>query len=347
LKAKRREPLRVATASRAREFACRPVTEGRDAFVVKHPDLKRYIKHGTLTQLAVFEAVARLGSFTRAGEELHMAQPTVSVQVKKLATTVGLPLFEQTGRKITLTEAGRELYALCQSIFDRIMEVEGRLAGLRTRSGARLRIAVSTTGKYFAPRLIGKFWEAHPGVEVSLSVMNRQLLLHRLESELDDLYVLSDPPAVLGAVAHTLMPNPLYVYARDDHPLAQRRGVSLAEVVREPLLLREPGSGTRLACEEIFAAHGVQPEARLELDSNEAIKQSIVAGLGVAILSRHAVGLETRRGHLVQLDVEGFPVMRHWYLVHAESRPLAPMAQRFVEHALRPDVVHEIAEPAE
>ncbi len=315
--------------------------------MVKHPHLRRYIKHGTLTQLAVFEAVARLGSFTRAGEELHIAQPTVSVQVKKLAATIGLALFEQSRRKITLTEAGRELYALCQDIFDRIQQVEGRLAGLRTRSGAKLRIAVSTTGKYFAPRLIGKFWEAHPGVEVSLSVMNRQNLLHRLEADLDDIYVLSDPPEALSAVVHALMPNPLYVYARDDHPLARRRNVSFAEVAREPLLLREPGSGTRLACEEIFATYRVQPQARLELDSNEAIKQSIVAGLGVAILSRHAVGSETRRGHLVQLDVEGFPVMRRWYLVHPETRPLAPGAQLFVEHALRPEVVQEIAEPAE
>lgn len=314
---------------------------------MRHPNLRRYIKHGTLHQLAVFEAVARLGSFTRAGQELHMAQPTVSVQVKKLAATVGLALFEQSGRKVRLTEAGRELYALCQDIFDRILEVEGRLASLRTRSGAKLRIAVSTTGKYFAPRLIGKFWEAHPGVEVSLSVMSRQHLLHRLEAELDDLYVMSDPPEALAAVVHTLMPNPLYVYARDDHPLAGRRGLALADLAREPLLLREPGSGTRIACDDIFARNGMMPSARLELDSNEAIKQAIVAGLGIAILSRHAVALETRKGHVVQLDVQGFPVVRHWYLVHPETRPLAPGAQLFVEHALRPDVVHEIAEPIE
>jgi DNA-binding transcriptional LysR family regulator len=311
--------------------------------VVRHPHLRRYIKHGTLTQLAVFEAVARLGSFTRAGEELHMAQPTVSVQVKKLAETVGLPLFEHIGRKIRLTEAGRELYALCQDIFDRILDVEGRLASLRTRSGAKLRIAVSTTGKYFAPRLIGKFWEAHPGVEVSLAVMSRPNLLHRLEAELDDLYVLSDPPEALAAVVHTLMPNPLFVYARDDHPLAGSRRLAFADLAREPFLLREPGSGTRIACDAIFAQHSIAPVVRLELDSNEAIKQSIAAGLGIAILSRHAMAPEPRKGNVVQLDVDGFPVMRHWYLVHPETRPLAPGAKLFVEHALRPEVVHEIA----
>lgn len=315
--------------------------------MVRHPHLRRYIRHGTLTQLAVFEAVARLGSFTRAGEELHMAQPTVSVQVKKLSATVGLALFEQSGRKIRLTEAGRELYALCQDIFDRILDVEGRLASLRTRTGAKLRIAVSTTGKYFAPRLIGKFWESHPGVEVSLSVMSRQNLLHRLEAELDDLYVLSDPPEGLAAVVRTLMPNPLYVYARDDHPLAKRAGLSFADIAREPFLLREPGSGTRIACDAIFARHGTEPTVRLELDSNEAIKQSIAAGLGIAILSRHAIAPDTRKGRIAQLDVEGFPVVGHWYLAHSATRPLAPGAELFVEHALRPEIVHEIAAPIE
>lgn len=311
---------------------------------MRHPHLRRYIKHGTLTQLSVFEAVARLGSFTRAGEELHMAQPTVSVQIKKLGETIGLPLFEQTGRKIRMTDAGRELYAACQDIFQKIVDVETRLAGMRSRTGERVRLAVTTTGKYFAPRLVGRFCEAHPGVEVSLAVLNRQALLNRLEADVDDFYVFSSPPEDSDVEVHPLLPNPLYVYARDDHPLAGRLGVPFADVATQPFLMREPGSGTRAVAEAAFAAHGLAPKVKMELESNEAIKQAILGGLGVSILSRHTMAPETRRGHIAALDVEGFPVEREWFLVRLAARPLSEPARRFLEYACRPEVLAELNE---
>jgi DNA-binding transcriptional LysR family regulator len=306
--------------------------------------LRRYIKHGTLTQLSVFEAVARLGSFTRAAEELHMAQPTVSVQMKKLSETIGLPLFEQVGRRTRLTEAGREVYAACQDIFQKIVDVEGRLAGMRARPAERVRLAVTTTGKYFAPRLVGRFCAAHPGIEVSLAVLNRQALLHRLDADVDDLYVFSSPPEEGGVEVHRLMPNPLFVYARDDHPLAGRSGIPFSEVANQPFLMREPGSGTRAVAEAAFAAHGLAPIVRMELESNEAIKQAIVGGLGVSILSRHTMAPETRRGRIAALDVEGFPVEREWFLVRLSARPLSQPAKLLIDYALRSDVLSELAE---
>ena len=308
---------------------------------MKHRNLRRYFRHGTLTQLSVFEAVARLSSFTRAAEELHMAQPTVSVQIKKLAETVGLPLFEIVGKRVQLTPAGRELYAAVQDIFVEIAGVEERLARLRAPGTGSLRIAVSTTAKYFAPRMLAKFWQRFPGVDISLTVLNRQHLLNRLGSSLDDFYILSNPPDEIQVAMHTLLPNPTSVFARADHPLAAQRKLRFADLAAEPFLMRETGSGTRMIAEQLFAAHGVAPVVRMELGSNEAIKQAMLGGLGLSILSHHATGPGTRRDGLVALDVEGFPLARWWYLVYPEGKRLTPTAQAFLEEITRPGALRE------
>lgn len=306
---------------------------------MKHRNLRRYFRHGTLTQLSVFEAVARLRSFTRAAEELHMAQPTVSVQIKKLSETIGLPLFEIIGRKVHMTDAGRELYAAVQDIFAKIGEVEQRLAGLRSAGSGTLRIAVTTTGKYFAPRLLAQIVERYPGIEISLNVLNRQSLLHRLAANLDDFYIFSNPPEDIDVMMHTLLPNPVEVYARADHPLAGRRNIAFREIADEPFLMREAGSGTRMVAESMFAQHHAKPRIRMELGSNEAIKQGILGGLGISILSRHTmVGTSGSEG-IVALDVEGFPVQRWWYLVYAEGKKLSATGKAFLEHVQQPDVL--------
>jgi LysR family transcriptional regulator, low CO2-responsive transcriptional regulator len=309
---------------------------------MKHRNLRRYFRHGTLTQLSVFEAVARHSSFTRAAEEMHMAQPTVSVQVKKLAETIGLPLFEIVGKRVQLTAAGRELYAACQDIFLKIAEVEARMSCLRAPDTGSLRIAVSTTAKYFAPRVLARFLERLPGIEVSLTVLNRQQLLNRLAGNLDDFYIFSNPPEEIEVVMHTLLPNPTFVYARADHPLAARRGLKFADVAAEPFLLREPGSGTRIVAEQAFDAHRRKPNIRMELGSNEAIKQAILGGLGVSILSQHTMGPGTQHDGLVALDVEGFPLQRWWYLVHAEGKQLSPTAQAFLEYVSQPGALRDL-----
>jgi DNA-binding transcriptional LysR family regulator len=308
---------------------------------MKHRNLRRYFRHGTLTQLSVFEAVARNSSFTRAAEELHMAQPTVSVQVKKLAETIGLPLFKMVGKRVQMTAAGRELYAACQDIFLNIAAVEERLARLRAPDTEILRLAVSTTAKYFAPRVLAKFLERLPGAEASLTVLNRDQLLNRFAGKLDDFYVFSNPPEELEVVTHPLLPNPTSIYARADHPLAARRGLQFSDVANEPFILREAGSGTRLVTEQLFESHGRAPNVRMELGSNEAIKQAILGGLGVSVLSQHTMGPGTLHDGIVALDVAGFPLRRWWYLVYPDDRRLSSTAHAFLEFVRQPGALRE------
>ena len=300
---------------------------------MSHPDIHRYLRHGTLPQLRVFEASARLGSFTRAAEELHMAQPTASVQLKKLSETVGVPLFEQVGKRMYLTDAGRRLYAGCQEVFRALMGVEESLAGLRGVDGGRLRLAVSTTGMSFAPRLLAAFLEKHPGVETAVQVHNRQTLVQRLGDNEDDLYVFADAPELEEVVAQELLPNPLVVLARDDHPLARAKNIPFAQLADEPLIVREEGSGTRRITMRLFRERGLAPRVRMELGTNEAIKEAILAGLGVAILSRYTFGLDPESSRYVCLDVEGFPLENHWYLVYPAGKQLSAVARAFLDFA--------------
>jgi len=293
--------------------------------------IRRYIKHGTLPQLSVFEAVARLGSYTRAGEELYMAQPTVSVQIKKLTETVGLPLFEQVGRRVHLTDGGRELYATCQEIFKNLATVEDRFASLRGLKSGRLRLAVSTTGKYFAPRMLAAFVQKHPGIEVSLQIHNRETLLERMANNTDDLYIFTTPPQGGEAVIQKILPNPMVVFARADHPLARQKNIPFTRFAKEPFLMREPGSGTRMIAQQVFESHGAKPAIRMELSTNEAIKQAILAGLGVSILSRYTLGLDVEQDQLVTLDVEGFPLEHHWYFGYPIGKQLSAVAQAFMD----------------
>ena len=293
--------------------------------------IHRYLKHGTLQQLSVLEAVARLGSFTRAAEELYMSQPTVSVQIKKLTETVGLPLFEQVGKRAHLTDAGRELCASCQEIFGKLVAVEDRFASLRGLESGSLRLAVSTTGKYFAPRMLAAFVQKYPGIEVALQIHNRERLLERMSENLDDLYIFTNPPTDAEIVTQMILPNPMVVFARADHPLAQQKKIPFERFAREPFLMREPGSGTRMVAQEIFESHGKKPVVRMELSTNEAITQAILAGLGVSIMSRYTLGLDTGHDRLVTLDVEGFPIARHWYFVYPVGKQLSMVSQAFMD----------------
>jgi len=294
-------------------------------------NIHRYIRHGTLPQLCLFEASARLGSFTRAAEELHMAQPTASVQIKKLTETVGLPLFEQIGKRIYLTEAGIRLHASCKDVFRTLSNLEETLAGMRHLDSGRLRLAVSSAAKYFAPRMLAEFARRYPGVEVSLQVHNRQALMERLAANQDDLYICADAPAAAEFVTQAILANPLVVFARADHPLAREKSIPLARLAQEPFLMREPGSGTRQAAEAIFAQHGLEPPMRMELSTNEAIQQAILAGFGVSILSRYTFGLDTGQSQLVCLDVEGFPLERHWHFVYPIGKQLSAAAKEFMD----------------
>ena len=292
--------------------------------------VRRYLRHGMLPQLAVFEASARLGSFTRAAEELHLAQPTVSTQMKKLTETVGLPLFEQIGKKIHLTPAGRMLCDGARELIGMLARVDQSLAALRGLDKGRLRLAAATGSEYFAPRLLAAFAERHPAIEVTLEIHNRPHLIERLAANIDDLYIFANPPDEEEVVSQVILPNPIVAFARKDHPLARERSISVARLAREPFLAREPGSGTRMVADAVFERHGVEPRVRMELSTNQAIREAILAGLGVSILPRYMLGIGNEPADLTVLDVAGLPVERPWQIVYPVGKQITPIAQAFM-----------------
>ncbi len=292
------------------------------------------MKQATLHQLKVFEAVARHNSFTRAAEELFLTQPTVSMQVKQLTKAVGMPLFDQVGKRLSLTQAGEELLKTCREVFENLDQFEMTVADLKGLKQGRLRVAVITTAKYFVPRLLGPFCERYPGIDISLQVTNHEYILNRLSENLDDLYVMSQLPENMEIACHRILENPLVVVARADHPLAQEKNISLERVAAEPFIMREPGSGTRKAAQNIFDEHKLLLKVRLDLGSNEAIKQAIAGGLGISVLSAHTLALEGSSSQLTILDVENFPIERYWYAVYPSGKQLSIVARTFLDYLL-------------
>jgi DNA-binding transcriptional LysR family regulator len=290
------------------------------------------MRHSTLRQLEVFEAIARLKSFTRAAEELFLTQPTVSMQAKKLTDEIGLPLFEQVGKKIYLTDAGKELYQTCLGIFEHFSRFEMIASDMKGLKSGKLRLAVVTTAKYFTPRLLGMFCQKYPGIDVALKVTNRERVLERLTNNQDDLYILGQVPDAIDAVAEVFLDNPLVVMASADHPLSREKNISIERICDEPFIMREPGSGTRMATERFFSEQNKKLKVRMELGSNEAIKQAIVGRLGIAVLSRHTLALDAPMGQLAILDVKGFPIERHWYFAYPSGKQLSIVAQTFSEY---------------
>ena len=288
--------------------------------------------HATLHQLKVFEATARHGSFTRAAEELFLTQPTVSMQVKQLTKAIGLPLFEQVGKRLFLTEAGQELFSSCQEIFERLEQLEMTIANLKGMKQGRLRLSVITTTKYFMPRLLGPFCQKYSGIDVSLTVTNHEQVIERLANNQDDLYVMSQLPEHIDLKAHPFLENPLVVVAPGNHPLVKEKHITLKRLAEEPFIMREPGSGTRGAFQKLLDEQKLSVKVRLELGSNEAIKQAIAGGLGLSVLSRHTLTMDATANELAILDVEGFPIQRHWYVAYLAGKQLSVVANTFLEY---------------
>lgn len=282
--------------------------------------------HVTLRQLRIFEAVARHTSISRAAAELHLTQPAVSMQVKQLERQVGLPLLEQVGRQLFLTEAGNELRGHAQRVAAQLTDLETSMDQLRGLEHGLLRLAVVSTANYLVSRLLAAFSERHPGVRVSLQVANREAVLAALAENRTDLAITGQPPDSVDVIAQHFMDNPLVVIAAPSHPLARLAAVPLARLAREVLVVREPGSGTRAAMERHFAQRGIEPRAGCELSSNEAIKQAVQAGLGLGVVSAQTLELELETRRLVVLPVESFPILRHWYVVHRRHKRLSPAA---------------------
>ncbi len=293
------------------------------------------IRHVTLRQLQIFEAVIRLRGYTRAAEMLHLSQPTVSMQVKKLTETIGYPLLEKVGSHIHTTAVGDEVYATAQNILGSMVSLGESAAALEGVVKGPLRIAVITTAKYFMPHLLGAFITQHPEVKPMLKVTNRSRVLERLKSNEDDLLIMGQVPVGLDVEAHPFVDNELVVVASTHHPLTQCSSISLEQLGKERFLVREAGSGTRLAVDRLFAEQGLEVKPYMELGSSEAIKQAVMAGLGISVLSRHNLRLELAGNHIAILDVKGFPLFYRWYAVHLKGKKLSLVSRTFLDFLLQ------------
>ncbi len=290
--------------------------------------------HVTLRQLQVFESAARHLSFSRAAVELHLSQPGVSMQIKQLEAMVGQSLFEQLGKKIFLTGVGREVLRASQAIAQQLVDLEDTLNDLRGLKQGALTVGVVSTVSYFAIGLISRFRQEHPEVRITLNVVNREALLAQLANNEVDLALMGQAPEGHDLESTPFMENPLVVIAPFGHPLAKRKNIALAHIVEADFVAREPGSGTRGATEVFFQAHGMTLRVAMEMNKNEAIKQAVEAGLGLSVVSRHAVTQELAAHRLAILNVEGFPIRRQWHLVHRRNKHFSVAADAFARFVL-------------
>jgi DNA-binding transcriptional LysR family regulator len=289
------------------------------------------IRHASLRQIQVFEAVARHLSFTRAAEELYLTQPTVSSQVKSLCDVIELPLYEQIGRNIFLTDVGEQVACNCRDIISKLSNLEIFLDDYRGMKKGRLRISVITTAEYFAPVALGRFSKRFPEIELGLTICNRENVIRRINQNLDDLYILGQLPSTsidLEVVAFAA--NPLVVIANKEHELVGQK-VSLKRLAKEPFIMREEGSGIRSTIENLFADKGLVIKERLALETNEAIKHSVIGDLGVACVSAHALNLKYTDSRIAILDVEEFPIEKQWNIVYPAGKELSILAKEFLQ----------------
>lgn len=289
----------------------------------------------TFRQLRLFLALAETGSVTAAARAMHITQPTASMQLRELTEAVGLPLYSVVSRRVQLTDIGVELAKTARAMVAQWSVFEQTVDGARGLTRGRLRVAVVSTAKYFMPRLIGAFCKRHPAIDVSIEILNRDGVVARLRDDLDDLYIMSMPPADLHLRDVVFMGNPLVLVGPIGDPLLKRGTLPLAALSAQRFILREPGSGTRMAVDEHFRRMRFQPKVRLELGSNEAIKEAVAGGLGLGVISSHALHGRAREHGVAVLPVTGFPLPSQWHLVHPAARELSPIATAFKTQLLR------------
>src|SRR5262249_51884722 len=294
---------------------------------------RRYFRHGMFPQLMVFEAVARLGSVTRAAEELHLAQPTASTHIRKLSETLEVKLFEQQGRGLQTTAAGRELLATCDELIAVLVRSESRLAALRAPRVDVLRIAAAPGARHLAARLLAAFCVRYPGVQSTLRVAQRAALLDH-DGPGDEIYLLQIPDDRPGLELHPVARESLFLYARAGHALSGARQAPLASLANEAVVLREPGSSLRAMMLAAFESRGLRPVARAELAGNDAVAEAAAQGLGIALLPESAAQRFVDSGAIARLDVQDFPLRRRWGLGSWKRAQLSPCAALFIREAL-------------
>ncbi len=288
------------------------------------------IRHASLRQIQIFESVARKLSFTRAAEELFLTQPTVSAQVKSLVEAIDMPLYEQIGRQIYLTDVGEQVARSCREVIDQFSNLEILLDDFKGMKRGRLRVSVMTTAKYFMPLALGAFCKAYPYINLDLTITNRDSMLTRVANNLDDLYILGQvPPNELDLTVIPFVPNPLVIISHENNPLVGKK-VTLKRLAKEYFIMREEGSGIRSAVENVFAEKGLKVNERLVITSNEAVKHCVIGELGVACVSKHGLHYQSSQSPIVVLDVEGFPIQKQWNIVYPASKKLSIIAQEFL-----------------
>ncbi|MEB4590323.1 LysR family transcriptional regulator [Candidatus Thiothrix sp. Deng01] len=290
--------------------------------------------HISFRQIQIFQAVAQTENFTRAAELLHMTQPAISMQVKQLEDNVGLSLFERQGKRIVMTAAGKAMHAYGCELLAQYQGMVETLKELKNVHQGYIKVSAATTSIYFITRMLASFSKMHEGITVSLDITNRRALVEQLQHYEADLVVMGEPPANLDLHSQRLMCNPLVLIAPIDHPLAGKKEIPIADIAGEKFVVREPGSGTRAAIERFFAEHGHTFSSTLEMSSNESIKYSVIAGLGLGIVSLHSIKLELETRSLAILDVQGFPIQRYWHIVTRDGKWLSPAAQAFKEYVI-------------
>jgi len=292
------------------------------------------MRNTTFRQLQVFEAIARHASFTLAAEELHLTQPTLSMQMKKLTNIIGMPLYNQIGKRIYLTEVGQELLVSSKSVFNTLTDFQMKVADIKGVKQGNLRLSGVTTAEYFAPRILGAFCKKYPGITVALEVTNRQRILERMEDNLDDIYIVGQAPTGPNIISQPFLENPLVIFAPPTHPLARKKNIPIESLADENFIMREPGCGTNLSMDQLNKNQNFSFKSSMALGSNEAIKQAVIGELGVSLLSIYALSHEINAGELVLLDIEGFPINDQWYLCYPEGKQLSIVAQVFFDYML-------------
>lgn len=288
----------------------------------------------TLHQLKVFTQVSRMLNFTKAGEELGLTQPAVSLQIKQLEANLGITLFEKIGKTLYLTPAGKQLQAFSDDIFIRFENMDMSLSALKGELQGDFYLSAVSSAKYFTPHLLGAFHKKYPKVNLHLEIVNREHIILRLQENKDDLVIMGLLPEMMPLARYPFVDNPIILISSPNHPLAKKRNIDLAELSSFPFLQREKGSGTRKALEEFLREKSIKLQTTMMLGNSETIKQGVMAELGISAVSRHSVSLELATNALVELDVIGFPLVRSWYVVHHESKHLSPIANAFIEFVL-------------
>ncbi|MBO1923251.1 LysR family transcriptional regulator [Thiomicrorhabdus sp. 6S3-12] len=294
--------------------------------------------HITAQQIRIFEAVVRLGSYTRAAEELNLTQPAVSIQIKRLEENNDVKLIEVVGKKLYLTPPGEQMYKSCQKILEELQELNVSIKSAQNSIEGELRIAVVTPAKYFMPYILKAFLNRFPDVRPSVTVINRRRIIDELKNNQYDLSIMGRVPEELKMEAFPFFESELVVVAHPSHPLAKQKNIAIEDIANERFLMREVGSGIRSSVVEKFGEHGVHIEPYMELGSTESMKQAVMADLGISILPKQAIRIEVKYGHLVVLDVQGFPVIRDWYCAKMKDKTLMPQAQAFADFLQSVDI---------